>query len=235
MSKVIYIGPESAGKSLVLARRTRKIVDRNAKWQQVTGVERPIVSNLHYSESFRARALSKGVMIQQWKNLDELVGRRDCDIIIDEIGTYFDARLWTDLSLDVRRWIAQAAKLGVDIYGTAQSYAQVDPSFRRLVGELYLVRKIMGSGRPTPSRPPVKTIWGVLMMNELAPESMLGEPDAARVVDFLGIPKFMTISTKDTDIYDTRQQIDRSAPPPFRHVHKHCENPECTFEKILHV
>jgi len=219
--KYVISGLEDSGKSLRLARITRTIVNRNARWFRITGIPRPIYSNLHYSKAFIEKARALGVNIYTWHDLSELVNKRDCDIFIDEIGTYFDSRLWVDLSLDIRRWLAQASKLGTDIYGTAQDFAQVDKSFRRLVNQLEHVVKFIGSARPTPSRPPVKRVWGLCLLFELNPIAYA--EDNKEIVGFMGFPKPFFISREDTAIYDTRQLLEKSIPPPLAHSARECK------------
>jgi len=225
--KYVISGLEDSGKSLRLARLIRTLVNRNSKWYDVTNVARPIKSNMHLSRDFIASAAKVNVPIEIWHNLDEIAGQRDCDIIIDEIGTYFDSRLWTELSLDVRRWLAQASKLGVDIYGTAQDFAQVDKSFRRLVNQLEHIVKFMGSARPTPSRPPVKRVWGLCLLFELNPVAYA--EDNKEVTGFMGWPKPFFITRKDTDGYDTRQLQEKSTPPPLAHTARGCK----IFSKVI--
>lgn len=219
--KYVVSGLEDSGKSLRLARIIRNLVNRNSKWYDITGFPRPIFSNLHLDADFVEKSRVANVEIKTWHNLDEIVGERDCDVIIDEIGTYFDSRLWTELSLDVRRWLAQASKLGVDIYGTAQDFAQVDKSFRRLVNQLEHIVKFVGSGRPTPSRPPVKRVWGLCLLFELNPIAYT--EDNKEIVGFMGIPKPFFISREDTSIYDTRQLQEKSTGAPLSHVERECK------------
>jgi len=129
--------------------------------------------------------------------------------------------MWVDLSLDVRRWLAQASKLGVDMFGTAQDFAQVDKSFRRLVNQLEHVVKFVGSGRPTPSRPRVKRPWGLCLLWELNPRAY--DEDNKEVIGFMGFPTPFFISKKDTSIYDTRQLQEKSTPPPLAHTARECK------------
>jgi hypothetical protein len=182
--KIIYSGLESSGKSLRLAKVVADLVYRNNKWNEKRQEEwlangmpqgekpqpRPIVSNIRFKEAFEQFAMVEmGVPIIYWNNLDEIIKYDNADIIIDEVGTYFDSRLWADLSLDVRRWLTQGAKTGIEIYGSAQDFAQVDLAFRRLVNNLYHITKLLGSPRPSATRPPVKRIWGICTMRELNP------------------------------------------------------------------
>lgn len=228
--KVIYSGLESSGKSLMLARKAEALLYRNAKWHEKSGVARPIYSNMAFSANFLERAEIAGIPIRHWENLEEVVGLNGIDLIIDEIGTYFDARTWTDLSLTTRRWIQQAAKLGVEIYGAAQDFAQVDISFRRLVNELWYIKKLIGSRRPSNTRPPVKTIWGVCMLRELDPRDYREADNEFKSAAFL--PSFFLIRRHDCEIFDTTQLIKKGRLPPLLHETRIC--PDCGFEKISH-
>jgi len=231
--KTIYSGLESSGKSLRLAKVVADLVYRNSKWREESGIARPIISNLKFSADFEEWAKEMGVPITYWKNLDELIEYRDADIIIDEVGTYFDARLWADLSLDVRRWLTQGAKTGIEIYGSAQDFAQVDLAFRRLVNHLYHITKLFGSGRPSPTKPPVKRIWGVCSMRELNPREY--KEDKKSFDKTSVFPTFFLIERRYCEIFDTTQKIDRSTPPPYKHIERYCGDENCGFHKTVHI
>lgn len=220
--KIVYSGLESSGKSLMLARIVADVAWRNHKWKKKTKIVRPIHSNLQFSEQFYTYVtVELGIPIHYWKNLDELVEVRDADVLCDEIGNYFDARMWADLSLDVRAWLQQAAKMGVEMYCTAQDFAQIDKSFRRLVNELYLITKIIGSPRPAATRPPVTHIWGVCWKRELDPRSY--EEDNKKAVAGLGgIGWPFFIRQQDCDRFDTKQRIPRSSYPHLKKIVQTC-------------
>jgi hypothetical protein len=150
---------------------------------------------------------------------------------MDEIGNYFDSRSWQDLSLNVRRWLTQGAKCGVEIYGSAQDFAQVDKSFRRLVNTLYLVQNIVSSPRPSPTRPPVKHIWGIMLVSELDPQAY--DEDKKVRKGLIKIPKVHFFERKFCEIFDTTQKIKRSLPAPLIHEERHCDH--CGLTKTLHV
>jgi len=232
--KVIYSGLESSGKSLQLAMRAVDIVYRNNKWRKKTGVIRPIASNLRFSEEFEQFAKKRGVPVVYWEDLDELIRMKNVDVIIDEVGNYFDARMWTDISLDARRWITQGAKQGVEMYGSAQDFAQVDKAFRRLVNELYHITKIIASPRPSNTRPPIKRIWGISMRTSLDPRGYKEDKNKFEKTGLFGF-SFFFIQRKYCEIFDTKQEIKRSRQTLLRHMDKYCENPDCEFHKILHV
>jgi len=233
MSKIIYAGLESSGKSLKLAMVAVQLVYRNSKWFKESGTKRPIISNLKFSPEFSQFATELHVDLIYWQNLDDLVKYDNCDVIIDEVGNYFDSRMWQDLSLDVRRWLTQGAKSGVEIYGSAQDFAQVDKSFRRLTNSLYEITKIVGSPRPSPTKPPVRRIWGVCLVRELDPRAY--NEDKKKFASAIVIPTFFLIHRRFCEIFDTTQKIERGRFPLLRHEERFCEDPNCTFHKISHI
>jgi len=229
--KIIWSGLESSGKSLQLARKVDELVYRNARYFIKNKKERPIYSNMIFSPKFEQFAKNMNVPILYWHDLAELIKIENADVLMDEVGNYFDARGWSELSLDVRRWLTQAAKCGVEIYGTAQDFAQVDIAFRRLVNELYHIRKIIGSGRPSATRPPIKRIWGICLVRELDPNGYDEKQFKVKSV----IPGLFFIRRKYCDIFNTNQKIVRSKPAPYKHIEKECEDPTCDFHKTLHL
>jgi len=227
--KTIFAGLEDSGKSLQLAMTVTELVERNAKWLAITGKPREIVSNLEFKDEFLNWAtIEKGVPVRYWKDLAELPELTECDLIVDEVGTYFDSRSFKDLPLEIRLWLAQASKLGVDIYGSAQDFAQVDISFRRLTNQLYHITKLAGSHRPSATRPPVKRIWGICTVRELDPVAY--DEDSKKFSNKGMFPSFFFIQKKYTDIFDTQKRIAKSAPPPYKHIERKCSDPKCNFE-----
>jgi len=235
MSKIIFTGIESSGKSLRMAMEVEKLVMRNAKWFLECGQVRPIYSNMKFTKAFELYALENKIPIYYWKDLDELISVENADIIIDEIGNYFDARNWTNLSLDIRRWITQGAKVGNEIIGSAQDFAQVDLAFRRLVNELYEIKKIIGSRRPSPTKPPIKKIWGICWVREIQVSSY--KEDDKKYLDIFG--NIFFIDKKYCEIFDTTQKIEKSKPTKLKHIERFCEHYHnnlntCDYCKIYH-
>lgn len=236
--KVIFSGLEGSGKSLYLAMTMEAVARRNAKWFVKTGITRPIISNLKFSDEFTQDCVSHGVPIILWADIEELIKYHDCDVVIDEVGNYFDSRLWADLSIDVRRWLAQADKVGVEIYGTAQDFAQVDKSFRRLTSDLLYLVKVLGSRRPSPTRPPVAIVWGLVAKFRIDPLGYI--EDKKKYLSH--IPSFFFIRKEYTDLFDTRQEIKGGNYTPLRHIERVCNDSRCIehygkagFKKIIHV
>lgn len=239
--KVIYSGLESSGKSLRLAMLCVDLVKRNAKWLKTTKIPRPIWSNMAFSENFMAYATSMGIPLHNWKDLDELVKLEETDIICDEVGNYFDSRGWENLSLDIRRWLTQGAKTGIEFYGGAQDFSQVDIAFRRLVmdGDLKIIRKVMGSRRPAKTKPPVRHIWGICVMWGLDAQGY-DEKNKSFSGGFIPSSIFF-IRKKYCEIFDTNQKLLLSAPPLYKHTVRFCSKHEehggdgtCNYCKILH-
>lgn len=235
MSKIIFSGLEGDGKSLQLAKQARKLLKRNAAWFKESGVARPIYSNMRFSEQFARDAEAMGIPLRYWNNLDDLVKIEQADIIVDEVGNYFDSRLWADLTLDARRWLTQGSKMGIELYGSAQDFAQVDKAFRRLVNELVHISKMMGSPRPSATKPPVKRIWGLCAMKALDPQTYNENDDKFAEFSIFRMRWFF-IRRKDCEIFDTTQKIERSTPSPFRHVARVCElhGLGCDYQKVEH-
>ncbi len=217
--KKIYTGIESSGKSLQLAREANNIVRRNARWFKKTGVLRPILTNSPFSDGFVQYAKDKGTEIVNWKNLSEIIFRDECDVFIDEILKYFDARNWQDLSLDAKHWLTQGAKSGVHVYGSAQDFSQVDKSFRLLCNEVYHVSKLIGSARPMKTRPSIGFIWGVCMMRRVNPSTYKGDTAS---MDSLGMPSFFPIVREDCEIFNTSLTIIPSEPAPLKKIVRVC-------------
>jgi len=170
--------------------------------------------------------------IMYWTELKQLTPLRDVDVIIDEVATYFDARLWETLSLEMRRWLAQHRKFGIEIYGTTQDFAQVDKAFRRLTSDLLYLTKLMGSGDISPTKPRIRFVWGVVLVRRMDP-TVYDEQKSKFGAQ--GLPSFMFISRAGTEIFDTRAEVKLSSELPLKHIEKECEDPMCSFKKTVHV
>jgi len=235
--KIVYTGSEGSGKSYQLALTAGRLVERNHDWLKKTGIPRPITSNLHFSPQFEEFAAERSIPIYYWKDIEELPKMTETDLLVDEIGAYFDSPTFKDLPLDVRLWIAQADKLGVDIFGTAQDFAQVDITFRRLVSgkgnALYLIDKIAGSNRPSSTKPFIKKVWGVCTKIEIDPVAY--DEETKKFAGKGVIPSFFFIRKEICEIFDTNLRIEKSKFPPYKHIERECADPNCEFHKVTHV
>jgi hypothetical protein len=248
MSIAIFTGLPGSGKSYKLGRTVVDILYRNKRahekaldkyWARrlpplfsgkLTEPQRRLVwTNLQLAGAVEAEFRG---YVRYWTDLRQLTPLRDADVIIDEVATYFDARLWETLSLEMRRWLAQHRKFGIEIYGTSQDFAQVDKAFRRLTSDLLYLTKIAGSRDISATKAPPKYIWGIAFVRTLDPtiydelKSKFGNG---------GMPSFMLITRKGTEIFDTRAEVKLSDALPMKHIHKECEKPDCSYHKVVHV
>jgi len=238
-TKVIFSGLEGNGKTLRLAMQAEDLLERNAEWYQRSGISRPIAPNFKLSEQFEQRAYEAGVPIIYWRHLHELIKIQQADVLIDEVGNYFDSRMWSDLSLDVRQWLTQGDKSGIELYGTAQDFGQVDKSFRRLVTQLLHITKAMGSPRPAATKPPIGRIWGLCWIFALDPRTYDENDDKFAKLSIFDW-RFFVIRKRYTEIFDTTQKIPRSEPAPLRHEVRYCEHYHepgavCKHFKVSHL
>jgi len=238
----IFTGLPGSGKSYKMAHTLIEILYRNAKayakavdrWQkdgEKTAPPQPriVYTNLKLKPDVEAEFPE---FFRYWTELRELTPLRDADVFIDEVATYFDARLWETLSLEMRRWLAQHRKFGVEIYGTSQDFAQVDKAFRRLTSNLLYLTKLMGSRDISATKPPPRFIWGLSLVRELDP-TVYDEQKSKFAAS--GFPKFMMITRRGTEIFDTRAEVKMSSALPLRHLERVCELPDCQFHKTMHV
>jgi len=237
----VFTGLPGSGKSLKLASTLVAVLYRNKRYyeKQLALYEsgklsekpqkRKLWTNLQFTDEVHEEFPG---YIEYWKDLRQLTPLKDVDVAIDEIATYFDARLWETLSLEMRRWLAQHRKFGVEIYGTAQDFAQTDKAFRRLTSHLLLLRKLIGSGDLSPTRPAPKFIWGVVVVRELDPTTY---DEKLSKFASEGMPSFMLITRRATEIFDTRAEVQLSSALPLKHIEKECENQNCSFHKTIHV
>jgi len=231
--KRIYTGIESCGKSLLLAKDIRKVVDRNIRWHKITGKWRTLAPNMALSPAYIQKIAASGQPIKFWRNLHEIIYDEESDVFIDEILKYFDARNWDKLSLDAKHWLSQGAKMGINVYGACQDFSQVDKSFRLLCNEVYLLNKVIGSRRPSKTTPPVKKIWGLCLKHEVDPLSFKGDNTSLERKGWFPTPFF--IHKEDCDLFDTNAKVVPTELPPFRHEVRHCEDAVCGHMKVFHT
>jgi len=227
---VIFSGLPGSGKSMKLGQTVIDLLYRNKKWAKKTGIVRKVYLNLKMS-GLVEKHFSDQVIY--WSDLRELTKLRDADVVIDEVATYFDARLWETLSLEMRRWLSQHRKFGIEIYGTTQDFAQVDKAFRRLTSNLIHLQKLFGSGDISPTKPPPRYIWGLVLEKELDP-TVYDELKSKFAPNGI-IPKFSLITRRKTQVFDTRAEVRMSSALPLKHIERVCELNNCPFHKVQHV
>jgi len=150
------------------------------------------------------------------------------------MSRYFEARRWALLPSYVCGWITQIDKLGVQFYGTCQSFGQIDKTFRDTTQHLYQFKKICGSLRPSKTKPPIKRIWGIFLRVTLNPEAVNFEDledSTSWFFKFISIRLF-TLKKKYCYSYDTQQKIIPNNRILCRHIVKYCN--VCCYEHIFH-
>jgi len=227
---LVISGLPGAGKSLKLARTVRNILERNRKWELRTGIKRLVYTNLKLAKSIMD--LYPGY-IKEWVDTSELVNLRNVDVVWDEFATAMDATQWQNMSLELKRWLQQHRKFGIEIYGTAQDFAQTDKSFRRLVSDLVHITKLIGSRDKSATMPDPKWIWGICICRTLDPQRYDEAKSKFENADL--IPKFMLITREDTEFYDTTAEVPLGKYPALRHIERTCENQYCDHIKVSHV
>jgi len=222
----IYSGKPGSGKSLKLADVIVGLLARNERWKRKTGLVRPILTNIKISDALKAQYPD---FIQEWTEPEMLVKQTQCDIIWDEIATHLDSTQWANVPLDLKRFLQQHRKRGIDIYGTTQSFGMVDISMRRLVDELHICYKLIGSRNPAPTKPEVKYIWGLIWISQISPETFESEKPKKNGFDWLVMNRALV------EVYDTLQEIPVGQYPPLRHIERHCVDPTCEYHRTIHA
>jgi len=227
-------GPPGQGKSLYTARTTLRLLRRNQKWELKGNPRRKIFSNLKFSEVFEQEWEG---FIEYWSDSSELVKLRDCDIIWDEIATELDARNWPNLSIEMKRFLSQYRKRGIDIYANTQDFSMIDQRARLMISSVRTLTKIIGSRDVSTTKPNPRVIWGLVLIRDVL---NYRETEAEKKKYEL-IPSFLLIEKDLVAIYDTRQDIPLGKPPPLRHEVRFCEHHvdvggggNCTFCKVFH-
>jgi len=210
-------GAPGQGKSLYTARLTRRILVRNKKWEAKGNPRRHIYSNLKFSEEFEKEWEG---FIRYWSDSSTLVKLHDCDIIWDEIATEIDARNFMNLSVEMKRFLSQYRKRGIDIYANTQDFSMIDQRARLMISNVNTLTKIIGSQDISTTKPPPKYIWGLVMIRNV--QNFRETDPEKKKYDIL--PSFMLISRELVSIYDTRQDIPLGKPPPLRHEVRFCEH-----------
>lgn len=210
MSKIVWTGIESSGKSLQLSIQAEMVLRRNARWFKITGVERVMAFNTPMSELFISCVNKAGCRYLYFKNLDDILFLEESDIFIDEIIKFFPALGSTALSLEQMHFLTQGAKSGVNVYACSQDFSQVHKHFRLLTNEVYVVTKVIGSRRPMKSAPPVNYIWGLGFKRQVTPSSFKGD---SATMESVGFPMPFMIWRVDCERFDTSFKVPLSTLP----------------------
>jgi len=205
----IVEGSPGQGKSLYTAKLARKILQRNLKAREKYGITRLLYSNIRFADSFYEEWKA---FIRYWKTPTELIQIQDADVLWDEIATELDSRNFANLPDELKIFLSQYRKRGVDIYANTQDFSMVDARARLMVTRVATLTKLVGSPDPTPTKPPIKRIWGLIAVREV--ENFKETNPDKKVYGY--IPTFFFIDREDIEIYDTRQAIEAGKLPVRR-------------------
>jgi len=237
-------GAPGQGKSLYTARLAERLCKRNAKWyikNEGRIPVRKVASNIKFAQWFEDEYRE---FIHYWQQPEELLELRDCDVLWDEIATELDSRNFANLSQEMKRFLSQYRKRGVDIYANTQDFSMIDARARLMVTNVFTLSKIIGSGDLSTTKPPPRFIWGFIMIRQV----LNFKETEAEKKKYGFIPSFMMIERRLTEMYDTRQDIPQGAPPRLKHKIVYCEHygkmipdkngvmrlHDCQYHKIIH-
>jgi len=119
----------------------------------------------------------------------------------------------------------------VEIYANTQDYSLVDLRARMFVTRVATMSKIIGSARPSPTKPPVKRIWGLILVRDLS-EWKATDPSKK---SYEILPSFFLIDREDVAIYDTRQTIEATQLPVKKLRKQIAVCDEDGYKKITYV
>jgi len=231
----IYTGLPGAGKTHKMAKTMISVLYRNKKWHEKQlkrdpkAKKREVWSNIKLSPTVEQEFDG---FIRYWSEPHELPLLRDVDVFWDEIATHLDSTQWQNMSLEIKRWLQQHRKFGIEIYGTTQDFAMIDKSMRRLTSDLYIITKLFGSRDKSNTKPNPRFIWGVSILRYMDPTTY-DEMDSKKFAG--GLPHFMWISKHSVNVFDTTQEVKMGKYPPLNHIERECIQKGCTFHKVVHA
>jgi len=169
----------------------------------------------------------------------------DAYILFDDIATIVPADGWADLPKWFRKIFAQAGHNDVHCIANIQDPVSCDINFRRYVDVAFKFKKLMGSRRPSPSKPLVKHIWGLYMTWRISAEELYKNGDmtdgeikimkqemavsdkAKELYKNQWVPSFHWIGRKTTEIYNTLQNVPEYMPDKLQQIRLTCDDPNC--------
>jgi len=230
----IIEGAPGQGKSLWTAQRAEFLLKRNERWHRKGNPKRLVWSNLKFSPQFEKRWEG---FLSYWTDSNKLVELRNCDVLWDEIATELDSRNWVNLSVEMKRFLSQYRKRGIDIYANTQDFSMIDQRARLMISRVYTLKKLAGSRDISTTKPNPKFLWGLIMVRDVL---NFRETDPEKKKYAL-VPTFFFIEKRLVSIYDTTQDIPLGEPPRLKHTVVYCEhhgktegNTQCNFCQVRH-
>jgi len=226
---VIWTGRPGSAKSYTMGQTLIEILYRNKSWYEKTGQKRFVYSNMRVDKAIED--FFHG-FIEYWVDPMQVVKLRDVDIFWDEIGSHLDSARWADTPAEMKRWLQQHRKFGIEIYATAQDFAQIDIAAKRVVSDLFYLTKVAGSQDPSPTKPKIKYIWGLICAYRLDPATY--DEKKSKMI-FTSFPRFSLLTRQGINVFDTRQEIKGTQYPALHHIQQVCELDNCDFHRVRHV
>lgn len=205
----VYTGHPGSCKTTYLASVASNLLAKNQALYNAIGVIRPVYSNIKFSPLFEEKY---SAILRYYEDIYKLHTFTDCDIIIDELSIYFDAQEWERLPKRVKRYLRLHRHYGVDIYAVAQDFLTIDKTFRRLVKELYLVDRILGTAEPSPYKPPMKRPFVFSAIRSVETNKWELEKEH---YTFQTPTTYRLFTKKDFAIFNTREELPEQALPPL--------------------
>jgi len=206
-----WTGKQSAGKSQLLAVHAITVFHRNLKWMKIRekmrlpAIPRTMAFDSPMCPAFVARVEATGMKYIHFNNINDIMPLNEIDIFIHEIISWFAQKGSEPLLPEQTEFLSQCDKEGIDIYFCTQDFSLVHKQFRMHVTALKLVVKLVGSERPKRSAPPIKHIWGIVLMWDLIPESFKGDDVSIERESLM--PELYFINKDDTELYDTSYRV----------------------------
>jgi hypothetical protein len=158
--------------------------------------------------------------------------RRNFDCVWEEMAVELPSRLGqANTDQEIWYFFSQHRHRGIQIFGNAQDYIQVDKLARARATKVFEARKFFGSRDPNPTLPPVKFVWGLAGLWKLDKQCIrVDDMDRKR----LGIiPEFSLIEKSICKIYDMTEDIRPAPDEPFFHSERKCIT--CGYTKYSHL
>lgn len=229
-------GDVGSGKSATLAIQIQNCLNESLWIQKKFKKKREIWVNMPLSPKIMEKYKDR---IYYWDNPYKMIFvnypynteiRRDFDCFIDELAEYLPADKWKDTPMQLRRFFRRHRKRGIRIFGNTQDYKMLDINARRMATKVWKTRKLIGSPDPSPTLPPIKLIWGILLKRELDKKSV--EED---VLDpkTIGLPRFYRLDKNLVNFYDMRDEVADLEEPELIHHERVCK--KCGKVHITHT
>lgn len=233
----LTFGDIGSCKSLDQAQTSFGLLLQSLKFQKKYNLpKREVWCNFHLNKEIQKRFYDR---LFYWRDPQQMVFtdypqntkiRRNFDCVWDEIAVEIPSDKWKETDPEIRRFFAQHRKRGIRIFANTQDYMMVDINARRMATDIFQVHKIFGSRDPSPTLPPLKFIWGFGVKWRLDKALLRIDDQNRRHTDL--IPRFIPITRKAVNLYDTSEDIYKEPNQYLMHRERLCAT--CGFKKYEH-